>query len=550
MRGPVDRLTENWPRPWRIAVDWIVTIVGAVVDRAADQGVRREPVPDPVVVDGADAALREARAWTARPTTPTACSPTGSSTTSPTRPGRTSSSSTRRGRAQEQCGAGGTFVKRIIGLPGDTVTVLGNGKVVINGKPLDETGYIENDRLGGESGTWQVPEGRHLRDGRQPPRVVRFPRLGAAAEERADRQGLRDLLAAEAHRLPVTARRLRRLRYDCEPGPPGLFLYAERDRQPRAAPAAHGPPAVQGRGHGARSLPGDRGPAPPRAGLRGHRHQAPGRRRARDVHRPQAVVRRRRRAHVPGALAQDREDRGAGDRRREPREALLPARQGRQEGPRPRDPRRPPAMAEQQLRPPLQRGRRAPPPRRRGGRSRANGRRGEPRRRRCRARDRGVAEPRRRHRRAPDGGRATAPRPRPRAAPRSSSPRSWTTRLRPRLPPISSGAPSGFRLPRRSSWSCAAAAADFFTYGAPGHLDRQIWFFIASTAAPRRRPSCSPASSRCPSICAHAARIAARWNRCGSSAAALLLFLVGVVICAIGAIWSAADALGNSPFSQ
>ena len=31
MRGPVDRLTENWPRPWRIAVDWIVTIVGAVV---------------------------------------------------------------------------------------------------------------------------------------------------------------------------------------------------------------------------------------------------------------------------------------------------------------------------------------------------------------------------------------------------------------------------------------------------------------------------------------------------------------------------------------
>jgi signal peptidase I len=62
-------------------------------------------------------------------------------------------------RAQEQCGAGGTFVKRIIGLPGDTVTVLGDGTVRINGKTLDESGYIKKDRLGGESGTWKVPDG-------------------------------------------------------------------------------------------------------------------------------------------------------------------------------------------------------------------------------------------------------------------------------------------------------------------------------------------------------------------------------------------------------
>ena len=47
---------------------------------------------------------------------------------------------------------------------------------------------------------------------------------------------------------------------------------------------------------------------------------------ARDVHRAQAVVRRRRRADVPGALAEDREDRGGCDRRRQAREALLPAR--------------------------------------------------------------------------------------------------------------------------------------------------------------------------------------------------------------------------------
>src|SRR5215210_4404525 len=30
MRKPVDRLTGRLPRPWQVAVDWVVTIVGAV----------------------------------------------------------------------------------------------------------------------------------------------------------------------------------------------------------------------------------------------------------------------------------------------------------------------------------------------------------------------------------------------------------------------------------------------------------------------------------------------------------------------------------------
>ena len=30
LRNPFDRLTEGLPRPWRIAIDWIVTIVGAI----------------------------------------------------------------------------------------------------------------------------------------------------------------------------------------------------------------------------------------------------------------------------------------------------------------------------------------------------------------------------------------------------------------------------------------------------------------------------------------------------------------------------------------
>ena len=30
MRNPVDKLTHGLPRPWRVAIDWVVTIVGAV----------------------------------------------------------------------------------------------------------------------------------------------------------------------------------------------------------------------------------------------------------------------------------------------------------------------------------------------------------------------------------------------------------------------------------------------------------------------------------------------------------------------------------------
>ena len=67
-------------------------------DRAAREGVRDQPVPDPLVVDGAHAALRPARRSAARRATPIACSRTGSSTTCATRGAARSSSSRRRPR--------------------------------------------------------------------------------------------------------------------------------------------------------------------------------------------------------------------------------------------------------------------------------------------------------------------------------------------------------------------------------------------------------------------------------------------------------------------
>jgi signal peptidase I len=50
--------------------------------------------------------------------------------------------------ARQRCGAGGTFVKRIIGLPGETIEVKlvrGDGVVYINGRRLQEP-YVRPDR--------------------------------------------------------------------------------------------------------------------------------------------------------------------------------------------------------------------------------------------------------------------------------------------------------------------------------------------------------------------------------------------------------------------
>jgi signal peptidase I len=65
-------------------------------------------------------------------------------------------------RARVACsGAGGIFVKRLIGLPGDTVSMDTEGVVRIDGKRLSEP-YVKPDRIGGIDGTWKVPKGRYF----------------------------------------------------------------------------------------------------------------------------------------------------------------------------------------------------------------------------------------------------------------------------------------------------------------------------------------------------------------------------------------------------
>jgi signal peptidase I len=161
-RNPLDRMTAGLPRPWRIAIDWIVTIAGAI------------------------AIVLAIKAWVINPYR------IPSSSMEPTlhcaRPGEGCEArlsdrvlanrfiyhfrDPHRGEivvfdtpkaAQAMCGASGTFVKRLIGLPGDTVTEKTGGFVFINGQKLDEP-YIKGDRRQHDSttGTWRVPQGSYF----------------------------------------------------------------------------------------------------------------------------------------------------------------------------------------------------------------------------------------------------------------------------------------------------------------------------------------------------------------------------------------------------
>jgi signal peptidase I len=66
--------------------------------------------------------------------------------------------------AQQKCGAGGTFVKRLIGLPGETVQERlfeGKGYIFIDGRRLIEP-YVQPDRRDSRTGTWRVPRGEYF----------------------------------------------------------------------------------------------------------------------------------------------------------------------------------------------------------------------------------------------------------------------------------------------------------------------------------------------------------------------------------------------------
>jgi signal peptidase I len=62
--------------------------------------------------------------------------------------------------AKRACGEGGTYVKRLIGLPGETVSERG-GVISIDGKPLHEH-YALDAKQDLTTGTWRVPNGDYF----------------------------------------------------------------------------------------------------------------------------------------------------------------------------------------------------------------------------------------------------------------------------------------------------------------------------------------------------------------------------------------------------
>jgi signal peptidase I len=146
-RNPVDRLTWRLPRPWRITIDWIVTIAGAiaivlaikawVVNPYRIPSSSMEPTLHCAGSPGCEARLSD-RVLANRFIYHFRDPDRGEIIVFKTPPA-----------AQRNCGAGGTFVKRLIGLPGETWSER-NGFVYINGKKLNEP-YIKANRRDSET---------------------------------------------------------------------------------------------------------------------------------------------------------------------------------------------------------------------------------------------------------------------------------------------------------------------------------------------------------------------------------------------------------------
>jgi len=158
-RNPVDRLTAGLPRPWRVAIDWIVTIAGAVLIVLAIKAWVVNPyrIPsssmEPTLHcakpgEGCEARLSD-RVLACRFCFRIRSPHRGEIVVFNTPP-----------QAATACGAGGTFVKRLIGLPGDRISYNGT-QLRVNGQQLNEP-YIKPGRQGGQTGKWTVPKGDYF----------------------------------------------------------------------------------------------------------------------------------------------------------------------------------------------------------------------------------------------------------------------------------------------------------------------------------------------------------------------------------------------------
>jgi signal peptidase I len=159
MRNPVDRLTTGLPHSLRVAIDWVVTLAGAIAVVLLLKAFVVNPYRIP-------SSSMEPTLHCARPGE--GCEAARSDRVLANRlvyhlreP--------RRGdvvvfetplEAWQVCGAGGTFVKRLVGMPGETVSER-NGVIYVNDRRLTEP-YVPAGRRDDESGRWEVPPGHYF----------------------------------------------------------------------------------------------------------------------------------------------------------------------------------------------------------------------------------------------------------------------------------------------------------------------------------------------------------------------------------------------------
>ena len=157
----LDRSLSRFPRPVRTAIDWALTLVVAVGFVLVFEAEVAKPYRIPT-------SSMEPTLHCARPTS--GCRAALSDRVLVSRLAYRFRDP-KRGEivvfeapaaAARRCGPVGTFVKRIIGLPGETVT-MDHGRVLIDGRALDERAYIRDAaQHGDESGVWRVPRDRYF----------------------------------------------------------------------------------------------------------------------------------------------------------------------------------------------------------------------------------------------------------------------------------------------------------------------------------------------------------------------------------------------------
>lgn len=157
----LDRAQSRLPQPWRTIVDWLVTIGAAIVVVLIFEAEIAKPYRIPSssmepTLHCAEPAQGCEGSFDDRVIALRVAYDFGSPSRGQMVVFKTPAAASRCGRAD----GGTTFVKRLIGLPGDHVREQ-DGFISINGKPLAEP-YVQPADRDHESGHWNVPKGQYF----------------------------------------------------------------------------------------------------------------------------------------------------------------------------------------------------------------------------------------------------------------------------------------------------------------------------------------------------------------------------------------------------